>query len=102
MNELENVSDETDEFWEFIKNNKRMVGIPINNSTGLDILSALRDVHEIISSNPDGAKKMLTLLATVIFSSATGEGTNIVNEIQINAAMENLDKNLTEILNEKP
>ena len=101
IDERENVSDETQEFWEFIKDNKQIVGIPVSNNSGLDLLSALRDVHETISSNPDGAKKMLTLIATVIFASATGESEELVNEIQISAAMEQFDKNITEILNEK-
>jgi hypothetical protein len=102
MSELESVSDETQQFWEFVKENKRIVGIPVSTNSGLDLLSALRDVHETISDNPDGAKKMLTLIATVIFASATGESEELVNEIQVSAAMEQFDENITEILNEKP
>lgn len=102
MSGLENVSDETQQFWEFVKENKRIVGIPVSPNSGLDLLSALRDVHETISDNPDGAKKMLTLIATVIFASATGESEELVNEIQVSAAMEQFDENITEILNEKP
>jgi hypothetical protein len=101
MSELENVSDETQKFWEFIKDNKQIVGIPVSANSGLDLLSALRDVHETISSNPDNAKKMLTLIATVIFASATGESEELVNEIQVSAAMEQFDENITEMLNEK-
>ena len=45
MSELENVWESDEEFWDFVGQNKRMVGMSISDGQGLDILNALRDIY---------------------------------------------------------
>lgn len=101
MTESEDVSAETASMWQYIKDNKQIIGFPISNTSGLDILSVLREIYETIDVDPEGAKKMLTLVATVMLSAVTGEGESVINEIQISTAMEQFDESIKEILDEK-
>lgn len=101
MTESEDVSANAAEMWEYIKNNKRIIGFPLSNNSGLDILNALKDVHDNIDEDPEGAKKMLTLIVTVMLSAVSGHGDEVVSEIQVTSAMENFDESIKEILDEK-
>ena len=101
MSELENVSDEVQRMWDYIKENKKLMGIPLTNNSGLDILNVLRDVYESIDVDTEDAKRKLTLVATIILSAVNGDADVIVNEIKVKSAMENFDNSITEILNEK-
>lgn len=102
MNELENASDEVQQMWDYIRDNRKIFGIPLTNSSGLDILNVLRDVYLTIDEDTEDAKRKLTLVATIILSAANGDADTIVNEIRVKSAMENFDDSITEILNEKP
>lgn len=101
MTESEDVSANAAEMWEYIKNNKRIIGFPLSDNSGLDILNALKDVHDSINEDPEGAKKMLTLIVTVMLSAVSGHGDEVVSEIQVTSAMENFDESIKEILDEK-
>ncbi len=102
MSELRNVWDSNDDFWNFIGNNKKLVGIAISGNQGLDILNALRDIYLTIQEEPQDALKMLTLLGTVIYASSIGEGKEFADEIQVVSAMEQFDTSMKEMLDEKP
>lgn len=86
--------------WEFIKENPKVIGIPLSERKGLDLLSALRDVYETNKTNHDAAQNLLTLLANVLVASAQGDGEAIVEEVIVQDAMMDLDKSLKGILNE--
>jgi hypothetical protein len=101
MSELENVWESDEEFWDFVGQNRRLVGISVSDGQGLDILNALRDVYITINEEPESAKKMLTLLATVIYASSIGEGKQFTDEIQVVSAMEQFDTSIKEILDEE-
>jgi hypothetical protein len=101
MSELENAWESDEEFWDFVGQNKRMVGMAISDGQGLDILNALRDIYLTIDKEPDSAKRMLTLLATVIYASSIGEGQQFTDEIQVLSAMEQFDTSIKEILDEE-
>ena len=102
MSELENVWESDEQLWDFIGENKRLVGLQISNGQGLDILNALRDIYVTIDDDPNSAMKMLSLLATVIYASSIGEGQQFTDEIQVAAAMEQFDSSMKEMLSEKP
>jgi hypothetical protein len=102
MSESENVWENDEDFWNFVGENKRLVGLSISDGQGLDILNALRDIYVTIEEDPDSALKMLTLLATVIYASSIGEGQQFTDEIQVASAMEQFDSSMKEILNEEP
>ena len=102
MNESENVWENDIHFWNFVGENKKLVGIPISEGQGLDILNALRDIYLTIDDNKETAMSMLTMLGTFIYASSIGEGEKYTNEIQVLSAMENFDTSMKEILDEKP
>jgi hypothetical protein len=101
MSELENVWETDEEFWNFVGENKKLVGIAISDGQGLDILNALRDIYTTIEEEPESAMRMLTLLATVIYASSVGEGRQFTDEIQIASAMEQFDTSIKEMLDEE-
>jgi hypothetical protein len=102
MSESENVWENDEEFWNFVGENKRLVGLSISDGQGLDILNALRDIYVTIEKDTDSAMKMLTLLATVIYASSIGEGQQFTDEIQVASAMEQFDSSMKEMLSEEP
>lgn len=102
MSESENVWENDEDFWNFVGENKRLVGLSISDGQGLDILNALRDIYVTIEKDPDSALKMLTLLATVIYASSIGEGQQFTDEIQVASAMEQFDSSMKEMLSEEP
>jgi hypothetical protein len=102
MSESENVWENDEDFWNFVGENKRLVGLSISDGQGLDILNALRDIYVTIEEDPESALKMLTLLATVIYASSIGEGQQFTDEIQVASAMEQFDSSMKEMLSEEP
>ena len=102
MSESENVWESDEELWDFIGENKRLVGLQISNAQGLDILNALRDIYLTIDDDPKSAMKMLSLLATVIYASSIGEGQQFTDEIQVASAMEQFESSMKEMLSEEP
>jgi hypothetical protein len=101
MNELENVWDNIEEFWEFVGENKKLLGVAISETEGLDLLNALRDIYICLDENIEDAKKMLTLLATILLSTSQGDN-KFINDIKVEAAMQKFDTSIREILDEKP
>ena len=101
MSELENVWDSDEDFWDFVGDNKKLVGISVSDGQGLDILNALRDIYLKIENEPEDSMKMITLLGTVIFASSIGEGKQFTDEIQVASAMEQFDTSIKEMLDEE-
>jgi len=101
MSEFENAWATDEDFWEFVGDNRKLVGIAISNGQGLDILNALKDIYTTIEKEPESAMRMLTLLGTVIYASSIGEGKQFTDEIQVVSAMEQFDSSMKEILDEE-
>jgi hypothetical protein len=91
-----------DSVWEFIKDNPRILGLPVSDKQGLDLLNALRDVAEMIHKDADMAHKMLTMIATVVVAAAMGSGNETIEELLVAEAMHKFDKEAKEVLDEKP
>ena len=103
MSESPNASiPSEDNVWEFIKDNPRIIGLPVSDKQGLDLLNALRDVDEMLFKDQEMAHKMLTMIATVIVAAATGSGNETIEEILVAEAMHKFDTEAKEILNERP
>ena len=101
MSESEDVYQNSEPVWEFVKNNPRAIGVPISDKKGLDLLNALHDVYVEMDSNVDNAKAMLTMLAGVLIAAANGDGEEIIEEVLVQEAMFKFDDNIKDILNEK-
>ena len=100
MNESANVFRDNDEFWEYVKENPRIIGIPVSEHKGLDLLSALRDVREAYKKDPAIGDSMLTILGTLLAGVANGDGDEMVEEVIVSEAMSNVDKELKKVLDE--
>lgn len=77
-----------------------MIGFPVSDNQGLDLLNALRDIHEMINQKPEQAAHMLTLMVTVMVAAVTGQGNETVEELTVQEAMHRFDKAAKEVLNE--
>lgn len=100
MNESANVFRDNDEFWEYVKENPRIIGIPVSEHKGLDLLSALRDVREAYKKDLAIGDSMLTILGTLLAGVANGDGDEMVEEVIVSEAMSNVDKELKKVLDE--
>lgn len=88
------------EVWDYVKDNPKIIGFPVSEHKGIDLLAALRDVYKTIDIDPKAAQTLLTLLANVLVASAQGDGDAIIEEVIVQEAMLNLDDSLKGFLNE--
>lgn len=100
MSESIDVFQDNNEFWEYVKENPLVLGIPVSESKGLDLLSALKDIREAYLKDVKVGDTMLTLLGTLLLGAANGDGDKMVEEVIVSEAMVDIDKDLKEILNE--
>lgn len=101
MKKSENAWEDNEEtVWDYIKDNPLLLGLPLSEHKGVDLLSALRDVHEAIKIDPKAAQLLLTLLANVLVASVQGSGEEVVEEVLIQDAMLEFDEKLKEVLDE--
>lgn len=91
-----------DDVWQYIKDHPQILGLPVSDKQGLDLLNALRDVAEMIHQDQEMAHKMLTMIATVIVAAASGEGNETIEELLVAEAMHKFDTEAKEILSERP
>ena len=100
MSESINVFQDNNEFWDYVKENPRVLGIPVSENKGLDLLNALRDVREAYRVNPEIGDTMLTLLGTLLVGIVNGDGEQMLEEVIVSEAMVDIDTSLKEILDE--
>lgn len=101
MSESINVFQDNNEFWDYVKENPRVLGIPVSDNKGLDLLNALRDVREAYQKDVQIGDTMLTLLGSLLVGIVNGEGEQMIEEVIVSEAMVNMDKTLKEILDEE-
>ena len=87
-----------EDIWGYRKEHPRLIGIPLSDNKGLDILNALRDIY--VLKIADAKNSGLTLLAEVILAAAEGKGNEIVEEVLVHEAMIDIDDNLRMVLDE--
>lgn len=87
-----------EDIWEYIKDNPRLIGIPLSDNKGLDILNALRDIWEL--KTVEAKNSGLKVLAEVMLAAAEGKGNQIVEEVLVQEAMIDIDNNLRVVLDE--
>lgn len=88
-----------EDIWEYIKNNPRLIGIPLSDNKGLDILNALRDIW--VLKTVEAKNSGLKVLAEVMLAAAEGKGNQIVEEVLVQEAMIDIDDNLRMVLDER-
>lgn len=89
-----------DSVWDYIKANPLLLGLPLSESKGIDLLSALKDVYEANKRDRQAAQMLLTLLANVLVAAVQGDGDEVVQEVLVQDAMIEFDDKLKEVLDE--
>jgi|688.fasta_scaffold22065_6 hypothetical protein len=92
--------EEMERVWGYIKENPLIIGLPVSERRGIDLLSALRDIYETNKTNTDGAQVLLTMLANVLVAASQGDGEEIVEEVLVQDAMLQFEQKMKDILNE--
>lgn len=92
--------EELESVWLYIKDNPLIMGLPISEDKGLDLLSALREIYETSKKSLENAQILLTLLANVLVGAAQGDGREVVEEVLVQDAMFRFEEKIKEILDE--
>ena len=100
MSESINVFQDNDEFWDYVKENPRVLGIPVSEHKGLDLLSALKDVREAYKKDVQMGDTMLTLLGSLLLGIVNGEGEAMIEEVIVSEAMVDIDREVKKVLDE--
>jgi len=87
-----------EDIWGYIEKHPRLIGIPLSDNKGLDILNALRDIY--VLKTVESKNSGLTLLAEVILAAAEGKGNQIVEDVLVQEAMVDIDDYLRMVLDE--
>ena len=102
MSESENASMNADQaaVWDYIRDNPRILGLPLSEKKGIDLLTALRDVYETTNQNTEAGMLLLTVLANVLVAAAQGEGDEVIEEVTVIESMLDFDKEVKKVLDE--
>ena len=101
MKESENSYPENnDSFWDYVKENPGIIGLPVSENKGIDILGALRDIREAYKVNGIKGDIMLTLLGSLLVGAAQGKGDKMIEEVIVSEAMDSFDTHFKGILDE--
>ena len=100
MSESSDASTSNEEVWDYIEQNPRIIGLPITDSKGIDLLSALRDVYMHTKQDPQVGLNLLTILANFLVASAQGEAQEFIDEVTVIELTSDLDTELRKVLDE--
>lgn len=100
MSESSDASTSNEEVWDYIEQNPRIIGLPITDSKGIDLLSALRDVYMHTKKDPEVGLNLLTILANFLVASAQGEAQEFIDEVTVIELTSDLDTELRKVLDE--
>ena len=100
MSESSDASTSNEEVWDYIEQNPRIIGLPITDSKGIDLLSALRDVYMHTKKDPELGLNLLTILANFLVASAQGEAQEFIDEVTVIELTSDLDTELRKVLDE--
>ena len=87
--------------WEHIKHMEYTVGIPVSEKRVLNILGALHDVYQTVDNDQAAAKDLLIGLAAILTSVRDDKADLVFEEFMVKDTMQNFDKGIESILNEK-
>jgi hypothetical protein len=77
------------------------VGIPVSEKRVLNILGALYDVYQTLDHDVNAAKDLLIGLAAILTSVKDDKADIVFEEFMVKDTMQNFDKGIEGILNEK-
>ena len=100
-NESENAYPLDESIWEHIEHMDYRIGIPISGNRSLDILKVLQDIYDECEDSPE-AREMIVGLAAIFIGVKSGHSDKIWEEFAVKESMKDFDKQIMEVLNEKP
>jgi hypothetical protein len=100
MSESENASTSDESVWDYIEKNPKIIGLPITDTKGIDLLSALRDVYIHTEKDPKVGLSLLTILANFLVASAQGDAQEFIDEVTVIELTSDLDTELRKVLDE--
>jgi hypothetical protein len=89
-------------FWDFARTSEYSIGIPVSDKKLLNIIGALEDIYHTIDEDPEESKECLIMLGAIFVASSMGKADEVWEEFAVRESMQSFDKDLKEILNEKP
>jgi hypothetical protein len=101
MSESTNAFPLDESIWEHIRHMDYTVGIPVSEKRVLNILGALYDVYQTLDHDVEAAKELLIGLAAILTSVKDDKADLVFEEFMVKDTMQNFDKGIEGILNEK-
>lgn len=102
MSESESAYPLDESIWEHINHLNYTVGIPVSEKRVLNILGALEDIYYTIDKDKEDAKDLLISMAAILTAVRYDKADEVFEEFIVKNTMQNIDKGLESILNEKP
>lgn len=100
-NESENALPIDDKFWEHARHQPFKIVIKLDDDSGINVLGALYDIYRMIDKDKDLAKFLVTSMAAVMLASKDGKAKEIMDEVLIQAAAHDMDKELEKLFREE-
>jgi hypothetical protein len=100
-NESENALPLDESFWEHMAHEGLTVGIPVSSNKTMDVLAVLEDIYYTINDDPMEAQRLIIMMAALLVASKDGQADFLWQEFTVEAAMQDLDHTLKDILNEE-
>jgi hypothetical protein len=89
-------------FWDYARGTEFSVAIPVSDKKMLNIIGALEDIYHTIDEDPKESKECLIMLGAIFVASSMGKADEVWEEFAVRESMQSFDRDLKEILNEKP
>ena len=100
MNESSDASTSSEAVWDYIANNPKIIGLPISDTKGIDLMSALRDVYMHTKQDPETGMNLHTILANFLVAAAQGDADEFLQEVTVIELTSDLDLELKKVLDE--
>jgi hypothetical protein len=78
------------------------VGIPVSSTKTMNVLQVLEDIYFTIDDDTEEAKRLIIMMAALLVASKDDAAEELWQEFTVEAAMQDLDHTLKDILDEKP
>lgn len=100
MTESESALPLDEKLWEQVKEMSYGIAIPISDRKQINILEALQDIYETISTDINAAKRMILALAAIFMAAPLGKAEKLWEELAVEESMKDFDKRAKEMLDE--
>lgn len=100
-NESENALPLNEKFWEHVKHAPVKIVVKIDEEHGINMLTGLYDIYRMIEKDKEIAKFLVTSMAAVMFAGQHGKAKEVFDEVLVQAATHDMDKELEKLIREE-